>query len=411
MGLSGVQRTLKFVKYFSEYGWHPTVLTVEPRGYLAEDDTLLEDLEGRDTRIVRTAAAGPGKLITGKQVVEFPSEWSRKLLSHLSDTVFFPDNKIGWKRKAVTRALEIARETPFDMIFATAPPFTDFLIGRALKKELHIPLVFDYRDPWVEYPFKFYPTPLHKLVNIRLERHALKASSHIVTTNRKVKELILKRHRFLGYHDVDIIPQGFDPADFEKARSLPLNIPKRTAMRITYAGVFWEDRKPDYFLGALAELLKEQPRLRGRINAHFVGNFRDENRKLVSRLGLQATVTETGYLPHVQCIRELLASDVLWMIVGDDVGSPGKTYEYIGAGKPILACAPDGFIKSAVLEAGGTVTAPDDVPAIKAAIMRFFNLWERHELRGPDQEVIDRYNRVLLTRSVVRIFESLLVES
>jgi hypothetical protein len=64
-----------------------------------------------------------------------------------------------------------------------------------------------------------------------------------------------------------------------------------------------------------------------------------------------------------------------------------------------------------VLEAGGTVTAPDDVPAIKAAIMNFFNRWERHELRGPDQEVIDRYNRVLLTRSVVRIFESLLVES
>ncbi len=411
MGLSGVQRTLKFVKYFSEYGWHPTVLTVEPRGYLAQDDTLLEDLEGRHARIVRTAAAGPGKLVTEKPVVKFPSERSRKMLSRLSDTVFIPDNKIGWKSKAVKRALEIARETPFDMIFATAPPFTDFLIGRALKKKLNIPLVFDYRDPWVDYPFKFYPTPLHKLANIRLERRALKASSHIVTTNRKVKELILKRHRFLGYHDVDIIPQGFDPADFEKARCVPLTIPKRTAMRITYAGVFWEDRKPDYFLSALAELQNEQPRLRGRINAHFVGNFREENRKLVSRLGLHAAVTETGYLPHVQCIRELLASDVLWMIVGDDLGSPGKTYEYIGAGKPILACTPDGFIKTAVLEAGGTVTAPDDVPAIKAAIMNFFNRWERHELRGPDQEVIDRYNRVLLTRSVVRIFESLLVES
>ena len=44
-------------------------------------------------------------------------------------------------------------------------------------------------------------------------------------------------------------------------------------MRITYAGVFWEDRKPDYFLRALAELLKEQPRLRGRIDAHFVGEL------------------------------------------------------------------------------------------------------------------------------------------
>ncbi len=90
---------------------------------------------------------------------------------------------------------------------------------------------------------------------------------------------------------------------------------------------------------------------------------------------------------------------------------PGKTYEYIGAGKPILACVPDGFIKNAVLEAGGIVTAPDDVPAIKEALMNLFNRWERHELRGPEQEVIDRYDRVILTRSVVKIFESLLVET
>lgn len=411
MGLSGVQRTLKFVKYFSAFGWQPTVLTVQPRGYLAQDDSLLEDLEGRDVRIVRTSAAGPGKFVSKKQVVKFPSEWSRKLLSRISDTFFIPDNKIGWKRKAVARALELAKETPFDMIFATAPPFTDFLIGREIKKKLNIPLLLDYRDPWIDYPFKFYPTPLHKLVHTQLERRALKASSHVVTTNRKVKELILRRHRFLGYHDVEIITQGFDPEDFQKAGSVPRASLQRKAMRITYAGVFWEDRKPDYFLRALAELQKEQPRLRGRIDAHFVGNFREENRKLVVRLGLHDTVSETGYLPHIDCIRELLASDVLWMIVGDDLGSPGKTYEYIGAGKPILACAPDGFIKTAVLEAGGVVTAPDDIPAIKEAILNFFLRWERHELRGPAQEVIDRYNRMILTRSVVKIFEALLVEN
>ncbi len=411
MGLSGVQRTLKFVKYFAQFGWHPTVLTVQPRGYLAQDDSLLEDLKGHNVTVVRTSASGPGKLLSRKETVRFPSEWSRKLLSRLSDTLFIPDNKIGWMRKAVSRAAALARETPFDMIFATAPPFTDFLIGRALKRKLNVPLVLDYRDPWVDYPFKFYPTPLHKLLNVILERRALRASSHVVTTNRKVKELILRRHRFLGYHDIDIISQGFDPEDFRIARSSPLDAPQRQAMRMTYAGVFWEDRKPDFFLRALADLMKEQPRLRGRIEARFVGNFREENKKLVARLGLHDAVTETGYLPHIDCIRELLASDALWMIVGDELGSPGKTYEYIGAGKPILACAPEGFIKNAVLEAGGIVTAPNDVPAIKEALMSLYTRWERHELRGPAPEVIERYDRVILTRSLVKIFESLLSEA
>ena len=45
MGLSGVQRTVKFAKFLPQYGWKPTVLTVEPTGYYAFDDTLLKEAE------------------------------------------------------------------------------------------------------------------------------------------------------------------------------------------------------------------------------------------------------------------------------------------------------------------------------------------------------------------------------
>ena len=410
MGLSGVQRTLKFVKYLPQFGWQPTVLTVEPRGYLATDDSLLDDIAGRDVLIERTGAAGPGKLLSRKAVISFPAERTRRLLSMISDTVFVPDNKIGWKRKAVAHGLRIANSRRFDLIFATAPPFTDFLIGRELKKVLNIPLVLDYRDPWVEYPFKFYPTPVHKWLNVRAERAALRASSHVITTNRRVKELLLRRHKFLTYHDIEILPQGFDPDDFTRAAAIPAapSAQRNRAMRVTYAGVFWEDRKPDYFLHALFELLRDRPKLRGRINAVFVGHFREENKRLVARLGLQDSVTLPGYLPHDECIRELTCSDVLWMIVGDDLGSPGKTYEYIGARKPILACAPEGFIKSAVLEAGGVVVRPDDVAGIRKALEGFYAHWERHALKGPEEDVVQKYNRVSLTGNLVKTFEALL---
>jgi glycosyltransferase involved in cell wall biosynthesis len=226
-----------------------------------------------------------------------------------------------------------------------------------------------------------------------------------------VKELIIRRHPFLSYHDIDIISQGFDPEDFRRASALgPSVAPKRPqAMRITYAGVFWEDRKPDFFLRALAEIFASRPHLRGRIEAMFVGHFRDENRKLVSKLGLQDAVITPGYLPHLECIRELMASDVLWLVIGDDRGSPGKAYEYIGARKPILACAPEGFLRSAMLEAGGTVTRPDDIAGIRLAIEEYYAAWERHELRGPADHVVERYNRRSLTGSLVKTFESLLV--
>ncbi|MBM2845193.1 MAG: glycosyl transferase group 1 [Bacteroidetes bacterium] len=406
MGLSGVQRTLKFVKYLPQFGWHPTVLTVDPVGYFAQDDTLLQELAGRPIRILRTEAAGPGKIFAKKEVVKLPSERSRKFLSRVSDTLFIPDNKIGWKRKAVASALAAHTESPFDLIFATAPPFTDFLIGAELKSRINKPLVFDYRDPWLDYPFKFYPTKLHKYRHYVLERNSLRASSHVITTNRRVKESLISRYPFLSYHDVDIIPQGFDPEDFrrEGQPAIPRTPGK---MRITYAGIFWEDRVPDYFLQALHDLFQEKPRLRGRIEARFVGNFRDENIKLVNKLQLQDSVNVMGYVPHHECINQLLASDVLWVVVGDQVGSPGKTYEYIGAQKPILGCAPDGFLKSTILEAGGTVVPPTDVAGIKKAIEGYFAKFERNQLTGPSPEVVGKYNRVTLTGNLARVFESL----
>ncbi|HRK73277.1 MAG TPA: group 1 glycosyl transferase, partial [Rhodothermales bacterium] len=41
MGGSGVQRITKFVKYLTQFGWEPEVLTVEPQGYYAYDESLM----------------------------------------------------------------------------------------------------------------------------------------------------------------------------------------------------------------------------------------------------------------------------------------------------------------------------------------------------------------------------------
>jgi glycosyltransferase involved in cell wall biosynthesis len=408
MGLSGVQRTAKFVKYLPSFGWHPTVLTVEPTGYLARDESLLAELDQPAVAIDRTPAAGPGRLFATREIVKLPSERTRKFLSRVSDTIFIPDNKVGWKRRAVARALELHERTPFDLIFATAPPFTDFMIGADIKHAIGKPLVFDYRDPWVDYPFRFYATPFHRMRHVLLEASALRASSHVIATSRRVKELLIKRYPFLSFHDVDIISQGYDPADFPA-------VPERTRparpdgkMRITYAGIFWEDRIPDHFLQGLHDLLQERPRLRGRIEAVFVGTFREENHRLVSRLGLQDAVVVREYLPHSECVEVLRSSDVLWGISGDDLGTPGKLYEYIGARKPILALLPEGFLRQTVKEAGGTVVSPTDVPAIKAALSEFFDKFEKRTLQGPKEEVVRKYDRKVLTGTLVKVFESLL---
>jgi glycosyltransferase involved in cell wall biosynthesis len=403
LGGSGVQRVLKFVKYLPQFGWQPTVLTIGPTAYYAKDESLLKEIEALNIKIVRTGSLDPNSLVHAKKkIVKMPKEGTRKILSFISDLIFIPDNKIGWRRKALKAASEILKKEKFDVIFATAPPATDFLVGMELKRRFGVPLVIDYRDSWLKYPFKFFPTPLHRYFHQRLERSVLRTSDMVVTTSRRTKEEILQRHKFLTHNDIRIIPHGFDPEDirFPSEDVLP-HIEK---MRITYAGMFYANITPVYFLQAMAKVYKEHPNIRGRIEACFVGLFRPEYINLINSLGLQNSVNLLGYLEHRESVKYLLASDVLWVMMQDDLTTPGKIFEYIGAQKKILACIPKGYIASLIEEAGGVRVDPTNVDKIAEAIVLLYQQFERNQLRGARPEVADKYNRITLTGELAKIF-------
>ncbi len=403
MGLSGVQRTQKFVKYLHRFGWKPTVITVTPTGYFAQDYSLLEELKNSNTEIVRVGSLDPNRFFKKKGIVRMPSERIRKIFSFISDVFFIPDNKIGWKRNVLKTANKLFKKSKFDIIFATSPPYTDFLIGNEISKEYKIPLVLDYRDIWHEYPLKIYPTPLHKYRNYKLEQEVLHNAKKIITTNRKVKELLLARYKFLHYNDVDIIPQGYDPEDFEKNKPAPRSPSNK--MRITHAGVFYGGRTPNYFFLALQKLIQENPLLQNRIEVFFIGNFRDEDKKLVDKYNLGNVVTPLGYLEHNKCVQYLMSSDLFWLMLDNDTQSPGKVYEYIGARKPILANIPDGFIQQTILEFDGNVAlSPNDVNATTEALKNFYIKFEKGERLSFDEDQVNFYNRINLTNQLANIF-------
>jgi len=405
MGLSGVQRILKFVKYLPNYDWQPTVLTITPTAYFALDYGLLREVSDSNIRTIRTNSLDPTRLFESGKAVKMPREKLRSFLSAISQVMFVPDNKIGWRHEALRAGRKLLQEEDFDVILSTAPPYTCHLIGAALSKEFDIPLVLDYRDAWLDNPLHFYITPFHRLRHQNLEKHVLRASNRIITINRKIKELMIRRYRFLSYNDIAIIPQGYDAADFHVEDTLKL--PFTDKMRFTYAGTFYRNRTPRHFLRALSELLKEQPQLRSKIEAVFIGNFRKENLALIDSMGLQDVVRVFGYLDHKSTVRYLITSDVLWMTIGDGKGedmiSTGKLFEYIGARKPILGLVPEGIAKSTIMESGaGKVVNPDDVPAIKRAIAEYYNLWQRNALPEISIDFARTYDRVELTGELAR---------
>lgn len=410
LGLSGVQRTLKFAKYLPAHGWEPTVLTVEDRGYFAKDENLLRELDGLPVTIIRTPSLDPLHFFRKKDVVRMPSALSWGIVGKLSQSVFIPDNKIGWRKHAVQAAMNHIEKHPVDAIYATAPPYTDFLIGLEIKRRTGLPLIIDYRDAWLENPLHFYLTPLHKALHQRLEQRVLRHADQIISINRPIKERIVTANTFLSHNDITIISQGFDQADFEGLQR------KRTRdgrLRILYAGTFYYNRNPRAFFSALRKIAETHPAVFKAIDVHFVGSVRDDVDALLKEFDLEGTVTLHGYLSHRETIQHLIDTDVLLLIIGrgkgEDMMSTGKLYEYLGARKPVLACIPEGAAKQ-VLDKGGAafVADPDDVDAIAAQIQTLFTLYKNDRLPAPSYDYVAQFERSMLTGRLASLLASAL---
>ncbi len=406
LGLSGVQRTVKFAKYLKNYNWEPTVITTGNVAYFAHDDSLLKEIEREKIRVIRTSASDPNALLNKFGTIKI-SEKFRKILNRISQTFFIPDNKVSWSNKAYKIASDLLAKESFDIIYVTIPPFSAFSIAAKLKSKFNVPLFVDYRDLWYGNQFAFYPTPLHSFLHKRMEYNALRAADKIIATNRRIKEKLINYYQFLTFEDIFIIPHGYDDADFE---NLFVGKKSNNKMRITYSGIFYEFITPKYLLKAFKKISIERPDISSNIELHFIGLLKNENKKLIRKLNLDEYVFEYGYLPHKDALSKTMTSDVLWMMVGkarnSETISSGKLYEYFGTRKPIIASLPDGALKSAAESYGASiVTQPDNVEEIKQAIINMYELYLKNELPAPNEDFVKQHQRDFLTELLSKQFQ------
>ncbi|MCB0751282.1 MAG: glycosyl transferase family 1, partial [Ignavibacteriae bacterium] len=222
-----------------------------------------------------------------------------------------------------------------------------------------------------------------------------------------IKEDLIKSHPFLKFNDVDIIPHGFDPADFEDIVPLEKETHK---LIITYSGIFYEGITPKFLLKAFKKLTLENPDIALNIKLQFIGHFKKENHKIVTKLKLENFVEDVGYLSHKEALTRLISSDILWIMLpqGDRMFNvtPGKIFEYFGTKKPIIANLPEGISKNLIKEYGASfITKPNDVDEIKNTLLKCHELYLKGKLPKPNDEFVNRYNRINLTEQLVKIFQ------
>ncbi|MBK8911889.1 MAG: glycosyltransferase [Chlorobi bacterium] len=402
IGLGHVLRIARLAKHLTEFGWEPTVLTVNDVGYFVQDFSLLEEVLESGVQVERTKTMDPVRLLGNKRMKKVPVERYRGFLRGVSHTFLQPDNKIGWKRYALQRAIELMEERPFDLVLATAPPFTDFMIGRELQKRYGLPLVVDYQETWLDNPQQFYATPIHRSYAAGLEEEILKNADACVVVTRRIKERLIARYPFLTHDSVHIIPGGYDIKEFQNARRHTVRPQEK--MRITYCGAFDARHTPKYFFQALAKIFAQHPQTRGEIEAVFVGVLPEVFRKMATNIGVASALVSTGYVEHQNVPGLLLSSHLLWLANYHTASVPGKVYEYMGSGRPILALTEKGALTQTLAVYGAaTVVPPTDPQAIAEALLDSYHQWKSGTLPEGRREAAEEYDQRKLAERLARV--------
>ena len=392
-GGAGVHRLLKLAGHLAELGFDVHVLAPDDPKWVHRDPSLSPPA---NVTVHRARNIGPRARLRRDEALPARALERLRARSLIQfRRVLVPDASVLWNLTAVPAALALLRRHRFDVVLTTSPPISVNLVGLAVNRITGVPWVADLRDSFL--------TPdrrRHVRGERRLARLVAGRAAAVVAATKGIAEEM----RALGPRGaVETIENACDFEDFEGLEYRP-----GEGFRLTHTGTFVSRRDARPFFQALA-------RTDGSVTARFVGGLRPGDRTYVEELGIADRVEEIPFQPHRRTLALQRDSEALLLLLVE-AGPAGrailsaKLFEYLAAGRPILAIVPpDGEAAELVRTTGaGVVVAPDDIDGIAVAIVDLERRWRAGELQAPqlgdrDRERLSRRERAerlatLLTR-------------
>ncbi len=357
VGGAGVQRVTKFVKYLPRHGWDVSVLTVANPSVPLHDHSLLRDIPP-GTVVRRARSLEPGYALKASVAAgdgaAKKAGGARQLvtgfLRRAGTLALQPDPQILWLPGAVAEGKRLLRQLRHDIVLVSGPPFSSFLIGAALGRAARLPLVLDYRDEWTisnAYWENKRLDPVSRAVQGRMQRRAVRAAAGLLATTRSSAEALNELARTVGPRRpaVGWIYNGFDPDDFPADG--PVDRAADGRFRLTYTGTLWNLTSVAPVVEAVRRLAAAHPDLAAGLEVVFAGRRVGAQAEHVAALRtLSCAVVEHPYLDHTAAVRLMQTSQALLLLLSDLPGAgrvvPAKLFEYMAAGRPMLAVAPRG---------------------------------------------------------------------
>jgi len=420
-GGPGVQRSAKFAKYLPQFGWLPTVWTVDEADGLPRDETLCDDLPaevtvcpkgiGSGVVAVRRSLRGFANARTGEGLSGIASRFAKAVNWRVDQWVgatLFPDDCIGWARRSVGPLVRLLSGESFDVLYSTLSPASNHWLALELKRRTRLPWVADFRDLWTDDCRYRETSPQRRAAHRQLEQNILEQADVVVGVTPRQTE-ILSAHVPGQQSKFVTITNGFDPHDFVDmdAPSLPL----RDEFVLSFVGRFALSQTSAEWFAALRSFIDGLGGQAPRFLLRVVGSMNKTAQAKLRATGARCEFVD--YVPHRDAIRAMCASDALLLHAptgpnGDSVIC-AKLFEYLAARRPILLVGPRGGECERIVRAcgaGQTVTFSER--AIRAALRRLFEAWKQGDpMPGARRDRLQVYSRVELTQQLVGVFDQL----
>ena len=414
-GGSGVQRWLKFVKYFEEFGITPVVYTVDNPDYTILDDTLKRDIPS-GVEVLKHPIWEPynvAKFLSKKKsnsasmgFLTKKKSIGGKITNYIRANYFIPDARIFWVKPSVKFLKNYLATNHVDAIVSSGPPHSLHLIALELKKELGIPWLSDFRDPWTDIDY-LHQLPLSQKSirkHDRLEKEVLHNSDAVVVVGETMRQNFLPENK-----NTIVITNGYDQNISESVSK----VKRDKKFSITHIGLMNEDRNPSTLWKVLSQLCAEDKEFSDDLTIRLIGKVSELVLSEIERYGLSKNFELIEYLPHEEVLEYQKKSQVLLLALNNVASAKGiitgKIFEYLISKRPIIAIAPtDGDLAEIIQETkSGSVVDFDDAASLKIVIEKLYFSYKSDSLEL-NSENVSQFHRKQLTEKMAQVLKSII---
>lgn len=389
MGGAGTQRTAAFVRHLPNFGIDPVVVCGGERApgvhTIAHDESLLA---GLPTSLPVTRVPSVDQQVPTRRDRFSPA----RLIASARD--------VAWARRAADATVFAARRSDAAAIVVSVSPYVCGHAVPEIRRRTGRPVLLDLRDPWALDGWRSFRTPLQPAADRRLMRRSLRAAD-LVIANCPAAAAAYRAMADLPAERVVVIPNGFEARDFPaRRRSVRETRPADpdTLFRVVHMGTLHDPdprsarprgrrrfacgrlarhlRSARTLLRAAAAVRRDHPAWADRLRLEFHGQVHPGHEALARDLGIEDLLSVHPYVDHDQVPGILSNADAIHVpLHGVPPGEealivPGKLYEAVASGRPVLATVPPGDARRLIRLAGGDsrVLAADDEPGVADAL-------------------------------------------